>query len=214
MEYFEAVRLGKLTSFARSIEYAFIAAFGVSLFGAVLSYYLERSKGLLAKLIDFLATLPYIMPGPFFGIGYILAFNDGFLALTGTGAIVVLNCMFRQLPISTKATSAGLTRINPETEDAAADLGSGRLRTLCMIILPLLKPSFLISFINTFTATMTTVGAIIFLVTPGAKVATVELFNVLRDGDYGQGAVLASMLIVVTLLVNLAFVWSVLRGRR
>ena len=213
MDYFEAIRVGKLMSFARSIEYSFIAAFGVSLFGALLAYTLERRKGLLAKFVDFLATLPYIMPGPFFGIGYLLAFNDGPLALTGTGAIVVLNCMFRQLPISTKATSAGLTRINPETEDAAADLGSGRMRTLFMIILPLLKPSFLISFINTFTATMTTVGAIIFLITPEAKVATVELFNVLRDGDYGQGAVLASMIIIVTLLVNLVFVWSVVRKK-
>ncbi len=212
-EYIEAIRLGKLASFSRSIEYSFIAALGVSVFGAVLSYYLERRRGLFSRFIDFLATLPYIMPGPFFGIGYILAFNEAPLALTGTGAIVVLNCMFRQLPISTKATSAGLTRINPETEDAAADLGSSRWRTLFKIIMPLLKPSFLISFINTFTATMTTVGAIIFLITPGAKVATVELFNTLRDGDYGMGAVLASMIIITTLLVNLLFVWLVARGK-
>lgn len=211
LEHIQAIRLGKMTSFVRSLCYSFIAAIGVSLFGALLSYYLERHKGVCSKVVDFLSTLPYILPGPFFGIGYILAFNDAPLALTGTSAIVVLNCMFRQLPVSTKATSAGLTRIDPETENAATDLGSGRLRLLFQIILPLLKPAFLMSFINTFTATMTTVGAIIFLITPQAKVATVELFNVLRDGDYGQGAVLASMIIISTLCVNLVFTRWVMR---
>ncbi|WP_320170315.1 iron ABC transporter permease [Maridesulfovibrio sp.] len=215
MEHIQAVRFGKMASFLRSCKYAFIAAVGVSLFGAVLTYYLERHKGFYSRVIDFLATLPYIMPGPFFGIGYILAFNDGPLVLTGTGIIVVLNCMFRQLPVSTKAVSAGLSRISHETEDAAADLGSGRFRLIFQVIIPLLKPAMVVSFINTFTATMTTVGAIIFIVSPVSKVATVELFNVLRDGDYGLASVLASMIIIVTLVVNLSFAgWAMSRGQR
>jgi iron(III) transport system permease protein len=205
VEHIQAIRLGKMTSFFRSLQYAFVAAFVGSLLGMILSYQIERKRFPLAGWMDFLVTLPYIMPGPFFGIGYILAFHSPPLLLTGTGAIVVLNCMFRQLPISTKATSATLMRINPQTEDASRDLGASRLRTVFCIVMPLLKPAFLVSFINTFTTTMTTVGAIIFLVTPGAKVATVELFNVLRDGDYGQGAVLASMIIAATLVINLAF---------
>ncbi len=209
-EYIQAIRMGKVTCFFRSLRYAFIAAIAGSLLGLILSYQLERGRMPLAKWIDFMATLPYIMPGPFFGIGYILAFNNPPLALTGTGAVVVLNCMFRQLPISTKAAAAGLTRINPLTEDAARDLGSSRFKIVLRIILPLLKPAFLVSFINTFTTTMTTVGAIIFLVTPGSKVATVELFNVIRDGDYGQGAVLASMIVIATLLINLAFASGIL----
>lgn len=205
MEYINAVSFSKMPSFFRSIWYSFIAAIAASIVGMLLSYYVERRKFKGSKSFDFVASLPYILPGPFFGIGYILAFNDYPLALTGTGLIVVLNCIFRQIPTSTKATTATLSNISTEIEDAARDLGASNSRIMKGIILPLLKPAFLVSFVNTFTATMTTVGAIIFLITPSAKVATVELFNVLRDGKYGVAAVLASMIIIATLFINLIF---------
>ena len=52
------------------------------------------------------------------------------------------------------------------------------------IIMPSLKPAFLVSFINTFTFTMTTVGGIIFLVTPYTKVATAEMFDAIQEWGY------------------------------
>ena len=61
---------------------------------------------------------------------------------------------------------------------------------------------------------MTTVGAIIFLITPSAKVATVELFNVIRDGDYRMASVIASLLILVILAVNILFSILVLREKK
>lgn len=213
MEYIKSVKFSKMPSFFRSIRYAFMAGIATSVIGLLLSYYVERRNLKGSRAIDFIATLPYIMPGPFFGIGYILAFNDYPLALTGTGLIVVLNCVYRQIPISTKAASAVLGNIGSDMEEAARDLGSSNVRILAGIIMPLLKPAFLVSFVNTFTATMTTVGAIIFLITPSAKVATVELFNVIRDGDYGLAAVLASMIIIATLIINVTFSRIIIRDR-
>ena len=61
---------------------------------------------------------------------------------------------------------------------------------------------------------MTTVGAIIFLITPSAKVATVELFNEIRDGDYRMASVIASLLILVILLVNILFSIFILRKKK
>lgn len=213
MEYIKAMKYGKMSSFIRSLKYSFIAGMITSIIGLLLSYYIERRKIKGIKALDFIATLPYVIPGTFFGIGYILAFNHYPLALTGTGAIVVINCIFRQIPIATKAGSAVINNINPEIENAAKDLGAPNILLMKDIIFPLLKPAFLISFVNTFTATMTTVGAIIFIISPGAKVATVEMFNTLRDGDYGLGAVLACMIIVSTLLVNISFSKFILKSR-
>lgn len=204
-EYIKSVRASLMPSFFRSIRYSFIAGILTSMIGLLLSYYVERRNLKIGKTIDFISTLPYIMPGPFFGIAYILAFNGHPLALTGTGIIVVLNCIFRQIPISTKAASASLKNISMELEYAARDLGSSNLKVIFGVVMPLLKPAFLVSFINTFTATMTTVGAIIFLITPSTRVATVEMFNVLRDGKYGLASVLACMLIFTTLIINVSF---------
>jgi iron(III) transport system permease protein len=207
------IKYNKLDSFLRSIKYGFIVGIIGSFLGIILSYIIERKEIRYGGLIDFIITLPYIIPGSFFGIGYILAFNHYPVYITGTSAIVVINCIYRQLPISTRAGSSIVNNINIDIENAASDLGASRLHILKDIILPLLKPAFLIGFINNFTATMTTVGAIIFIISPRAKVATVEMFNAIRDGDYGVGAVFASLIIICTLIINLSFSKIILNKR-
>ena len=82
-------------------------------------------------------------------------------------------------------------------------MGAPNIMILKDIIFPLLKPAFLSSFINTFTSTMTTVGAIIFLISPGANLATVEMFNAIKNGKYGLGSVIACLIILVTFIVNI-----------
>ena len=63
------------------------------------------------SLFDCLATLPYMLPGTCFGIGYILAFNHAPLKLTGTALIVLANMLFKQLPTSTKICTASLAQL-------------------------------------------------------------------------------------------------------
>ncbi|WP_242850122.1 ABC transporter permease, partial [Clostridium polynesiense] len=163
-----------LDSFIRSIVYSLIAGVLGSILGMMISYFNERRSIRGMKTVDFIATLPYILPGTFFGIGYILAFNGPILPLTGTAAIVVLNCVFKQMPMTTKVSSAVISQINGDIEDAARDLGAKNIQIIKDIIIPNLKRAFVVGFVNNFTATMTTVGAIIFLVYPGQKVATLE----------------------------------------
>ena len=214
MEFIQSFSLTKIPSMVRSVVYSLIAGVTASFLGVLFAYYIDRRKVKFSKSFDFIAALPYILPGPFFGIAYLLAFQNPPLLLTGTGAIVVLNCIFRQMPVTTRAASANLSQISSLTEDAARDLGTSGIAVFFRIVLPQLKPAFLVGFINTFTTTMTTVGAIIFLITPSAKVATVELFNEIRDGDYRMASVIASLLILVILLVNILFSIFILRKKK
>ena len=203
LDYIKTFKLTNLDSFIRSIKYSLVAGFLASLIGILLSYYVERRNIYGMRFIEFIASLPYIIPGTFFGIGYILAFNKKPLLLIGTVAIVVLNCTFRQISVGSKAASALFSNIDKQIEKAATDLGAPKLMIIKDIIMPLLKPAFLSSFINTFTSTMTTVGAIIFLISPGANVATVEMFNAIKNGNYGVGSVIACLIIIITFTVNI-----------
>lgn len=216
--YFSLANILKLKnysidSFKRSIVYSLIAGIVGSFIGILTAYYTDRRKIKGMKTIDFIATLPYIIPGTFFGIGYIFAFKDYPLELTGTAAIVVLNCIYKQLPMTTKASSAVLSTINPQIEDAARDAGAKNFFVLKDIIMPSLKPAFLTGFINNFTATMTTIGSIIFLIYPGQKVATLEMFDAIQSGDYGLGSVIACIIIIITLFVNILFSKLVYGGK-
>ncbi len=204
-EYIKAVKDYNLDSFIRSIVYSLIAGLLSAFIGFIMAYYMEIRKLKGMKLLDFFATMPYIIPGTFFGIGYILAFNNKPLELTGTSLIVILNCIFKQLTMPIKVNTAGMGQINPQVLDAGKDLGGGDFFVLKDIVSPMSKRSFLVSFINGFTSTMTTVGSIIFLVYPGRKLATLVMFDAIQTGKYGVGSAIACLIILITLLVNIVF---------
>lgn len=212
LEYLTYLKEYSLESFIRSVIYSIIAGVVGSFIGIFISYYTDRRKIRGMKALDFISTLPYIIPGTFFGIGYILAFNNYPLELTGTSLIVVLNCIFKQLPMTTKIGSAVLSQINPQIEEAAKDLGAHNLHVIKDIVIPNMKPAFLTGFINNFTTTMTTIGSIIFLIYPGQKVATLELFDAINSGNYGVAAIISTVIIIITLLMNLLFSKFVLGG--
>ncbi|MEA4877048.1 iron ABC transporter permease [Aminobacterium sp. MB27-C1] len=213
LHHIQTLKLAKLGSLLRSIKYATVSALAAGIMGIALAWFLGRKKGPFTHAIDFIADLPFILPGPFFGIAYLLAFNWMPEAVLGTGFLIVTNCVYRQLTLGVKSGISVLAQINPELEDAVRDQGGKGLHVFKDVIIPLLKPAFLVSFVNTFTFTMTTIGGIIFLITPYTKVATAEMFDAIQQGDIGVSSVMASVIILVVMIVNVSFSWFFLRKK-
>lgn len=186
----------------RSIVYSLISAFFGSMIGLLMAYYSIIKKSKVIKVADYISNLPYILPGTFFGLGYLLAFNHKPLMLVGTSAIVVLNVLFKQMPFSTKVMNSHVLSISEDEINSAQDLGANFIYVFKDIVLPLTKKGFTVTFINAFTATMTTIGSIIFLVYPGQKVLTLVMFDVINSGNYNIGSVIALIIILICLVVN------------
>lgn len=197
--------------FAHSLICSVAAGLGGAVLGAVLARLLERSPTALRRGARMLIELPYLVPGTFFGVGYLLV-SSSLPWEVPAGFLIAMNCLFRQLSPSTWSAQAGLAQINPELELAVRDLGGGQGRVLRNMLLPLLRPFMLVSFINAFSAAMTSTGPIIFLVSPYARVASVELFESINSGKYGDASAMASLLIAAILAVN-ALAWEVSERR-
>lgn len=190
-------------SMLRSIGYSLIAAFAGTLIGLLIGYYVIIKNSKLMKYIDAISNLPYIIPGTFFGLGYLLFFKSTPIVLTGTSAIVVLNVLFKQLPFSTRLGNSAMVSIDRNIINSIRDLGANSFYEIKDGIIPNIKSSIGISLINSFTATMTTVGSIIFLVYPGKKLMTLVMFDVINSGKYDQGSVIALIIMVICLIFNL-----------
>lgn len=203
LDHIRNVKVSYIPSIIRSINFSLIAGIVSSVLGVLLSYYTHRRKIRGMNYIEFVSALPYIIPGIFFGLGYIVAFKDEPFLLTGTTTIVILNTTFRHISVANKATNAAFASIDTRIETASRDLGASNFKTIITIIFPMLKPVFLTSFINTFTAAMTTVGAIIFLVSPKNVVSSIVMFTDITNGRYGEASVMASILILITISINL-----------
>ena len=192
-----------IKAFKRSIVFSFIASTIAVIIGTSLSYYIYRAKKRL-KPLEFIASLPYIIPGTFFGLGYLVAFNKPPKAITGTAAIVILNLAFRQISISNKTANAVYVKIDQKIESAAKDLGASRFTMLRTIILPMSAPIFASSFAQIFTSSMTAFGSIMFLVSPGKLLASTEMFRQIKGGGNSVGSILAILIILATATVNIS----------
>lgn len=193
----------------RSVFYALIVSLAGTFFAMLFAWYMDRRRIPGRDLIDSLATLPYMVPGISFGIAYILAFNQEPLKLTGSALIILANMIFKQLPTATKICSAALTQIPAAMERAAQDLGAGRLAVVRDVILPSLRPAFFSCFAYNFSSSMTTAGAILFLITPSRKLAVFRLFDAVSSGEYAVASLIASLIIVIVLLTEgLAYLFS------
>lgn len=188
----------------RSVVYSLISAFFGTLIGLLIGYYIIIKNSKFMKIIDVFSNLPYIIPGTFFGLGYLLYFKSPPIMITGTSIIVVLNVLFKQLPFSSRVGNAAMKSVDPGIVNSIRDLGGNTFYEIKDGIIPNIKASIRISLINSFVTTMTTVGSIIFLVYPGKKLMTLVMFDVINSGKYNEGSVIALLIMIICLLFTLA----------
>lgn len=198
----------------RTIFMAVVAGFLSTILGILLSYYNKRRQIPGMEGVEFIGSLPYIIPGIFFGLAYIVVFHRGPIAMTGTLLILIINSSFRHVSVGNKAANAAFENMDKKLEWASYDLGSSKLRTMLTIVFPIIGPTFLVSFINAFTATMTTVGPLMLLVSPRNLVLSVLMFNEVNSGRYGQAAVMGVSLVLITFTVNLIAILFMNREER
>lgn len=127
------------------------------------------------------------------------------LALTGTPYIILAAYIVRSLPASVRAGVAALQQIDPSIEEASQILGADAQYTFRKVTLPLILPAFLTGLIFSFTRHMTSLSAIIFLVTARWRIVTASIMS-----DFEQvglmGASAYSTIIIVLVLIAIAVI--------
>ena len=116
----------------------------------------------------------------------------------------------RDLPIGMRAAIAGLGQLDKSLDEASLSLKGSSWKTLWFIVFTIVKNQRLLSaLVTSFVRAMTTVSAIIFLVTADTRVATAYILNRVEDGEYGVAIAYGSILIIVMMAIILFFDWIV-----
>lgn len=170
------------------------------LLGMLVAFLVVRRRFPGRAALEFAAILPFAVPGTVVGIGYILAFNDQPLILTGTLAILVLCFVFRYVPVGIQSGIAVLRQIDGSIEEAAQNLGADGLTTFRKVTLPLIAPAFFSGLVYAFVRAMTAISAAIFLVSANWNLMTVQILNQVGSGRLGVSAAFSVVVIVVVLI--------------
>ena len=76
-------------------------------------------------------------------------------------------------------------------------LRASSMQTLWFVIVPLLRPALVAALVYSFVRAITTVSAVIFLVTAENELATTYIIGRVGNGDYGVALAYCTVLIVL-----------------
>ncbi len=157
--------------------------------------------GRLGRGLEVLVSLPWAIPGTVFAIALATAHSVdapwlGRFVLVGTPWILPLAYLVRSLPLTGRASFAGLRQLDPALEEAAATLGAGRWRTLARVVLPVVRPALAAGAGLTFISALGDFVVSIVLYTYETRPISIEILSSLRLQDTGVAAVYGVILMV------------------
>ena len=178
-----------------------VAALVAAVVGLLIAYFVARSRMPGRSVVDFVANLPLAIPGTVIGLAFGLAFNHRPLLLTGTALIIIVAFSVRSLPYAIRSAVAALDQLHRSLDEASTNMGGTAGQTLWRVLLPLVRPAVLAGMIFTFTRSVTTLSAVIFVVSPHWSLVTPAILSQMDRGDVGDAAALSVILVLLVLVV-------------
>jgi len=186
-------------SFFTTLKIAAIAAPLTAIVGIITAYLLTRQNFAGKNSFEFGTMLSFAIPGTVIGVSYILAFNVPPIEITGTGIILIVSFVFRNMPVGVRAGIASMSQLDKSLDESSLTLGANSWQTFRKIILPLLRPAILAALVYSFVRAMTAISAVIFLVSAEYDMATSYIIGRVENNDYGLAIAYSTTLILVML---------------
>ena len=199
-------------SLGTTLLLAGIAAPITAALGLLTAWIIARQPFRGRGLFEFATLLSFAVPGTVIGVAYVLAFNTPPIEITGTALIIVLCFVFRNMPVGVRAGVAAMSQLDPSLDEASRLLRARSPRTLRRVVLPLIKPAIVAALTYGFVRAMTTVSAVVFLVSAEYDLATTYIIGRVVNGDYGVAIAYCAVLIV--LMVAMVGIIEALVGTR
>jgi len=121
-------------------------------------------------------------------------------SLVGGAYIIMAAFVVRSLPASVRAGVASLQQIDPSIEEASNILGADAQYTFRKVTLPLILPALLAGLIFSFTRHMTSLSAIIFLVSAKWRIVTASILSEWEQGGVSIAAAYSTLIILFVMI--------------
>jgi iron(III) transport system permease protein len=205
-----AVAIAKpIADFSRSLDRGFWsnAIFQLSDHVKVL---VQPTPALLAILLIFVSTL--LLQGAKKGVHRVfigvlslavpcaLFFTGVPFAMVGGAYIIMAAFIVRSLPASVRSGIASLQQIDPSIEEASNILGADAGYTFRKVTLPMILPALLAGLIFSFTRHMTSLSAIIFLVSAKWRIVTASILSEWEQGGVSIAAAYSTVIIIFVMI--------------
>jgi len=205
-------------SIRNSLAYSAASMFLDVVLGVTLAWLVARQPGWLTGTLEGVAMIPLALPGLVLAFGYLTCFSGWARFLDPTQSpvfLLIIAYAVRRLPYMTRATLAGLQQIAPVLEEAAENLGAGRLRVLRTVTMPLIAANLIAGCILTFAFALLEVSDSLMLAREEKYYPiTRAILGLLMRPDDGDNIASALAVFAMVLLGVLLLAAGLLLGRK
>jgi iron(III) transport system permease protein len=201
LQHYHFPSIGGYSAIWTSLWISLIVGIAGAFLTLIAGYVMETRKPYFKQLIYLLSVMPAAIPGLVMGLGYILAFNKPYYIFYGTPWIIVINVVICNFTLGILSSISNLRNIDPSIEEASISLGGDAIRTFFKIILPLSKVAFFQNFTYFFMRSMTTISAVVFLVSASVHLAAIEIIMLDNDGWTASANAMCTSIIVIVMVM-------------
>jgi iron(III) transport system permease protein len=196
----------RLRPLATSLWMSVVSTAGAVALALAAGWLVVRRRVAAGRVIERLLVLPWALPGTVFAIALATAFSVSRpfalrWVLVGTGMILPLAYLVRNLPLTGRAVLAGYRQLDPALDEAAASLGAGRWATFRRVTLPLLGPALAAGASLAFVTALGDFVTSIVLYTYDTRPISMEILSSLRLNELGIAAAFGVVLMAASALV-------------
>jgi iron(III) transport system permease protein len=195
------------TKFWLAVRNTFIVAGGsaaiVTSVAMVLAWTILRSRLVGRSILDFISFLSLGIPTVIAGLAAMLLYLSMPIGIYGTVLALVLAYSYR-MAVATRLTRAGLMQIHAELEEAASVAGGAWLTTLRRVVLPLLRPSLVASFVLLFIIGFREFTIPMILQSQDNTVLSVMMWKAFQSGKTLEAAAVGSIIVLLVIPVIFA----------
>lgn len=199
LKHYKMIFSSSFSNISNSIILALGALVLSVIIATFVSYFVVRQK---SASLDFISSLPLVVPGIALGIALIQTFNTAPLQLTGTAVILIIAYTIRRLPYMIRSTMSTMRMIKQDIEEAAVNLGASRLTAAITVIGPLMLPGIAAGSILVFVTVIKETSVSILLAPAEWAPMSLAIFQNLLRGEYYTAAAMAVLLVVIVIILQ------------
>ncbi|OJU18539.1 MAG: spermidine/putrescine ABC transporter permease PotC [Clostridiales bacterium 43-6] len=194
---FENQRL--LESFKNTIIVALTSTVITTVIGTIGAIGLYKYKFKGKGVVDALMYIPVVIPEIILGIALLSIFAIMKMPL-GILTLIIAHVTF-SIPFVVFTVRARLNGFDPSIEEAAMDLGAGRIRTFFEVTLPCIMPGVLAGAMLALTLSMDDVIISFFTTGPTSTTLPMQIYSMVRSGVSPDVNALSTLILVGTIAV-------------
>jgi iron(III) transport system permease protein len=195
-----------LRSLANTLYLAAGAGLAGTLFYALVSYILIRTRFRGRGFLDFLSWLPWALPGVLISLALLWVFLGSgklFIALYGTIYLLILAIIIKELPLGTQVLKASILQISRELEEASYTSGAVWMQTFRRILVPLLMPALFAVGLIVFISAVRDIPTVVFLASSHSKTISLLMLDYLAGSEFEKSTVIGVFIVLIIIVAAL-----------